>query len=70
MADRPKIVQEAGLDLMAYLRDTVGDVDRKRNRHVFSALRVTGRVQGPAIECHLLREFLPPGLIGDATNTE
>src|SRR5229473_2799104 len=59
MTDSPKIVQEASLYFMADLHDTVGDVDRKRNRHVFSILRVTGRAQGLAIECYLLREFCP-----------
>src|SRR5215472_16456653 len=59
MADSLKVVQEAGLYFMANLRDAVGDVDRKRNRHVFSVLRVTGRAQCPAVECHLLREFCP-----------
>src|SRR5215472_10889974 len=57
MDDGPKIVQEAGLDFLAYLRGSVGDVNGKSNRHVIAALGMACGAQGPPIECHLLSEF-------------
>src|SRR5262245_33512455 len=57
MANRLEIVQEAGLDFTADLRDIVGYIHRKGNRHIFFAGIVTRCVEGLAVPLDLFKKL-------------